>query len=233
VLIVSADDLGRSEGINAGIQRAHQQGIVRSAGLMVRWPAAEEAAEAAVSNGLDLGLHVELGEWAYVDRRWQAVHEVVDIDRPDAVEVEIRQQLDRFRELVGRDPTHLDSHQHVHLWPPATTVFAKLADELGVPLRSRAPEIAYNGDFYGKDTAGVPYHDAISVDGLIQIVGRLGAGVTELGCHPGLGDDSNSEYGRERELEVGTLCDPRVLETIEAWHMQLRSFADLRQTASQ
>ena len=43
-LIVNADDLGRSPGVNRGVIEAHAGGIVTSASLMVRWPAAAEAA---------------------------------------------------------------------------------------------------------------------------------------------------------------------------------------------
>ena len=49
-LIVNADDLGRSSGINRGIGIAHERGIVTSASLMVRLPAAREAA--AYARGL-------------------------------------------------------------------------------------------------------------------------------------------------------------------------------------
>ena len=43
-LIVNADDLGRTPGINSGIFEAHARGIVTSATLMVGFEAAEEAA---------------------------------------------------------------------------------------------------------------------------------------------------------------------------------------------
>src|SRR5207247_11145801 len=42
-LIVNADDFGQSAGVNRGIIEAHERGIVTSASLMVRWPAANEA----------------------------------------------------------------------------------------------------------------------------------------------------------------------------------------------
>lgn len=47
MLVVNADDFGRSPGVNRGVIRAHEHGIVTSATLMVRWPAAREAAEYA------------------------------------------------------------------------------------------------------------------------------------------------------------------------------------------
>ena len=53
-LVVNADDLGYSRGINRGVFEAHERGIVTSASLMVRRPAAEEAATESRS-------HPELG----------------------------------------------------------------------------------------------------------------------------------------------------------------------------
>ena len=62
-LIVNADDFGRSAEINAGIVQAHRDGIVTSASLMVRWPAAVGAAAYARERpDLALGLHFDLGE---------------------------------------------------------------------------------------------------------------------------------------------------------------------------
>ena len=57
-LIVNADDFGLSPEVNAGIIRAHRDGILRSASLMVAEPAARDAAELARENrDLDVGLH--------------------------------------------------------------------------------------------------------------------------------------------------------------------------------
>ncbi|HEU4340947.1 MAG TPA: ChbG/HpnK family deacetylase, partial [Candidatus Binatia bacterium] len=58
-LIVNADDFGQSHGINRGIITAYGDGIVTSASLMVRWPAAADAAAYARKQpGLSVGLHI-------------------------------------------------------------------------------------------------------------------------------------------------------------------------------
>jgi predicted glycoside hydrolase/deacetylase ChbG (UPF0249 family) len=108
---------------------------------------------------------------------------------------------------------------------PAASVAERLAAELGVPLRARG--IAYEGGFYGQTGKGEPWPQAIAVEGLLAILAALPAGRTELGCHPGLGMGAESSYGHERELEVRTLCDPRVRAAIEAEGIELRSFAAL------
>jgi predicted glycoside hydrolase/deacetylase ChbG (UPF0249 family) len=230
VLIVNADDFGLSPGVNAGVARAHEQGILTSASLMVRFPAAAEAAEyARNAPGLSLGLHVDLGEWVYRNGDWETVYEVVSPDDPDAVAAEVGRQIEAFRRLAGRDPSHIDSHQHVHAWDPVVASFRTLAFALGVPLRHYARGVHYCGDLYGQSTDGTPIPGAISAAALIRIIEELPAGITELACHPGLGDDSGTSYERERSQEVEVLCNPAVREALEREGVALQSFAALAQ----
>jgi predicted glycoside hydrolase/deacetylase ChbG (UPF0249 family) len=180
-----------------------------------------------------VGLHVDLGEWVQQDGTWTAVYEVVPIDDdPQAVEAEVQGQLARFRALTRREPTHLDSHQHVHNWESVTDVFQRLAAQLGVPLRHHRGGVVYCGDLYGHDEHGRPIPEAITPAALIKIIGRVGPGVTELACHPGIGADTGSPYGREREQEVEVLCDPRVAEALRREGIALRSFADIASDSS-
>src|SRR5437870_3779943 len=59
-LIVNADDFGLSPGVNRGIIEAHEHGIVTSASLMVRWPAAGEPVPEAISVEGLVGVLAEL-----------------------------------------------------------------------------------------------------------------------------------------------------------------------------
>jgi chitin disaccharide deacetylase len=222
MLIVNADDFGRSRGVNRGIAIAHEKGIVTGASLMVRRPAAEEAAAYALQHPrLSIGLHVDFGEWVYRDGSWNVVDEV-----PGPIEVELRRQLASFQRLVAHDPTHLDSHQHVHRNGEVGVMVANMARELGVPLRAYDPEIRFCGDFYGQTAKGEPLRESISVEALLDLLIALPSGVTELGCHPGLGTDDDLPYGIERSIEMRTLCDPRVRAALIANGIQLCSFAD-------
>ncbi len=224
-LIVNADDFGQSPGVNRGIVEAHERGIVTSASLMVRWPAAPEAAGYARKRAaLSLGLHFDLGEWAYRGGGISPLYEVVPLNEGEAVAAELSRQLAIFRRLVGKGPTHLDSHQHVHVREPIQSVLAEMACQLGVPLRLCSTEVRYCGDFYGQTAEGAPRSDVISVDGLIKILAMLPPGLTELGCHPGQGDDLETMYRSERANEVKVLCDPRVRAAIVAMGIELHSF---------
>ena len=96
-LIVNADDFGLSPGVNAGVIAAHEGGIVTSASLMVRWPAALEAAAYAREHPrLSLGLHVDLGEWAYRDGEWTPLYQVIPTHDAAAVADEVARQLAAF-----------------------------------------------------------------------------------------------------------------------------------------
>jgi predicted glycoside hydrolase/deacetylase ChbG (UPF0249 family) len=225
-LIVNADDFGLSPGVNRGVIRAHEHGLVTSASLMVRWPAAVEAAAYGRRRpALSLGLHCDLGEWAYRSSAWVPLYEVVPLDDPSAVREEAARQLAAFRRLVGRDPTHLDSHQHVHRREPVRSVLAETARALGVPLRHDS-EIRYCGDFYGQGADGTPYPEILTVEGLTSILAALPPGLTELACHPGEGrEDLDTMYRDERAQEVRILCDPRARAAVAALGIGLRSFA--------
>lgn len=242
-LIVNADDFGRSPGINRGIVAAHQYGIVTSTTLMVNLPWSAEAAELAerVPN-LGIGLHLNfcygppltassvslLGPDGRLDRDLPRLREratTADVDR------EARAQLARFRELLGRDPTHIDSHQHVHSWPVAVEPVAALAREIGVPARActtqhrdtlrmlgvNCPD-AFVLDFYGEAN--------IDSGTLAAIVTALLPGTTELMCHPGEDGPElvDSSYRRERESELATLCSPDIRTLIEELQIELTGF---------
>jgi predicted glycoside hydrolase/deacetylase ChbG (UPF0249 family) len=229
-LIVNADDFGLTPGVNAGVARAHEDGILTSASLMVRWPAAQEAADyAAGAPDLGVGLHVDLGEWEFRDGKWVQLYHVVDTTDAAAVEQEIRAQLDAFTRLTGRAPTHIDSHQHVHKHEPEP-VFRRLAAQLGLPLRDYTPGVN-NVNFYGRTKRGAMLGAGVSVERLLEIVTSLSPGITEIGCHPGIDGDTGSVYDVERQQEVEILCDPRVREALAREGVVLRSFADIEPRA--
>lgn len=228
-LIVNADDFGLSIGVNRGIIRAHEKGIVTSTSLMVRYPASTEAAEYAMGrHQLGVGLHVDLGEWIYRDEEWQAVYEVVPLRDSVTVHDEIARQLDEFRKLMGREPSHIDSHQHAHRREPIQTAVSGIAQGINVPLRHFCPGVLYCGDFYGQTTEGESLSDRIGVDHLTSVLEGLPVGVTELACHPGestgLGE---TMYRSEREIEVHTLCHSRIRRTIQKEAIELCSFLDV------
>jgi hypothetical protein len=225
-LVVNADDLGLSTAVNAGVFEAHERGVVTSASLMVRQGAAPAAAEGAAAHPkLAVGLHIDLGEWIYERGEWIQAYLHCDTEDRDAVEAECRAQLERFRALLGHDPTHLDSHQHVHEAEPVAGVTEALAAELGVPLRNRA--IRYEGGFYGQSGKGEPFPEGIAAEALVGLIRELPPGWSEIGCHPAAGPVPTSSYDAERQVELRTLCDPSIREALNVTNVKLCSFAQV------
>jgi chitin disaccharide deacetylase len=227
LLVVNADDLGMSAGVNRGIFEAHERGIVTSASLMVRWAGAREAAAYAKAHPrLGVGLHLDFAEWTIRDEEWVRLYEVVDLDRPREVEAEVARQIGLFRHLMDRPPTHVDSHQHVHQDVRVRRIVEAAAARLGVPLRHDG-RVLYCGDFYGQDEHGRAYHDGICADSLARIVRATRAGVTELACHPGYDDGLETMYRDERAMEVAALCDEGVRRAVEESGVRLVNFGEV------
>jgi predicted glycoside hydrolase/deacetylase ChbG (UPF0249 family) len=214
-LIVNADDLGFTDGVNRGILEAHERGIVTSASLMVDRPGTANAVELA--NGaprLSVGLHVVLEERGEL------------LVPPEQCARELERQLDRFCELVRREPTHVDSHHHVHRDPRVTAAFIAFADRHGLPLRDHS-SARHCGAFYGQGSGGVSRLDDISVERVLEIVDGLDGGTTELACHPGYAEGLQSRYTTEREEELRTLTDPRVRARVAELEIELVGFEAL------
>ncbi|NRD65775.1 ChbG/HpnK family deacetylase [Corallococcus exiguus] len=151
-LIVNADDLGLHPSLDAGILKAHREGIVTSATLLAMGPSAAEAVGLAKAQGLAVGVHLALstrlscaapaeavrtvapggrlrGNWAEFAKAWMTGRV-----RREELERELSAQLARARELGAR-VDHLDGHQHLHLLPGVRSVVEGIAAREGLPLR--------------------------------------------------------------------------------------------------
>ena len=205
-LIVNADDLGFTPGINRGILEAHERGIVTSTSLMVDRPAAAEGAEIArATPSLSVGLHAVLD------------HQDELTVTAETCDAELGRQLARFEELVGARPTHLDSHHHAHRNSRIRDVFLAFAERHALPMREHT--VRHCPDYYGEP--------AIDVENLLLILGRLSDGDTELGCHPGYADGLVSRYTVERERELDALTDPRVRARLDELGIELIGWREL------
>ena len=227
-LIVNADDFGLSEGINSGILECYNKGIVTSTSLMVRWPSARQAAIAAKNNpDLSVGLHFDAGEWFFTGSDWKPIYEVVDLRDIRLTIDELHRQLAQFYDLIGRNPTHIDSHQHVHRSEPLLAAFRRVGTDLKIPVRHAVMGVRYIGSFYGQTENGESAPRFIDVDAMVQYIADLKPGVSEMCCHPGYPQFLTTMYREERVLEIETLCHPKVNAEIARQQIRLCSFADI------
>jgi hopanoid biosynthesis associated protein HpnK len=155
-LILNADDFGLTRGVNEGIVRAHEQGILTSATLMASSRAFDDAvARAKAAPTLGVGCHLVLVGGTAVSPPEQ-IPSLVGPDgkfprtlpqfvaklssgnvRPRDIETELRAQIEKIRR-AGIEPSHLDTHKHTHAHPMVMNVLGKVARELGI-TRIRKP----------------------------------------------------------------------------------------------
>lgn len=247
-LIVNADDLGRTAGINQGVFEAHRNGVVTSATLMVGFPAAILAAKALPElPELGVGLHVTLTGGGRPLSSPADVPTLVDNQgllarKPEnlgdlalaEVEAEVRLQYERFVELVGRAPTHLDSHHHSHRHPVVEQALISVARDAGIPVRRSSPGMVARFAAAGVRTTDAFverfFGDQAHREVLLEILEALEPGVTELMCHPARVDQElreSSTYAEARTDELRVLTDPLVSEYIREHDIQLTHFGAL------
>ena len=149
-LIVNADDFGRSSSINQAVIRAHREGILTSASLMVNEPAFEEAVALARQNpGLGVGLHLTLlcghatlppGEIpGLANGRGEFTPNPVGAgfryffqrSLRDQLRREIQAQFQKFRSS-GLPLDHVNGHLHLHLHPTVFGLLMDASDQLGI-----------------------------------------------------------------------------------------------------
>ena len=220
-LIVNADDFGASTGVNRGILECYTRGVVTSVSLIVTGRAVHEAVSMSREHpDLAVGLHWDV--WGEDEREF-------DIDDIRAVQDEFHRQLDEFYRLLGRAPTHVDSHRHAHREERLMPMFTELVEPLGVPLRGDG-RVRFVGGFYAQWQWMVTNLKYVSVPSLQRMLREeVGEGWTEFSCHPGYpSPDYAAVYYAEREAEVRTLTDPRIRRTAEELGIRLVSYADYK-----
>lgn len=148
-LIVNADDLGLTRGVNRAIAEAHQHGVLTSATLMANGPEFDDGATVAKANpALSVGCHVDLiqlspmlpaerlktlapgGRFRKGLPALAAAALRGHID-PDEITAEAIAQIRKLRS-AGISVSHFDSHKHTHVFPPVARALLRAAQQCGV-----------------------------------------------------------------------------------------------------
>lgn len=271
-LIVNADDYGLTEGISLGILRAHTEGIVTSASVLAIGPAYPKVAHLLADHpALGVGVHLAaVGEDppllsrtevpTLFDRKgrlcetWAAFLGRMALGRVDPADVtrEFTAQLELVQEL-GLPVTHLDAHQHLHLWPSMCKVVLDLACRFGVPAvrvpRHRPTSVTGVGVTilghrlaraagaaglrYPEDAVGIEVAGQLDNAVLRRVLARLatrGHETVELTVHPGEDADpdrSRYHWGYQWGNELDTLVGDDAFAAVAEFGFTLGTYADL------
>lgn len=269
-LIVNADDFGLSEAVSRGIITAHRQGILTSTTFMVNFPwAADMAPMLEEVPELGVGVHLNLTTGAPVLPTEQVTSLVAGegnfqksllhlVTRAEMGQVrqEWMAQAERGIQLLGRLPTHLDTHRYLQGHPAFAAVLIDVARTYKIPAVRclyAGPGMALSQMYrpwnptrllverYLRRSAelvtasGLAYPGSILAgdfdkERLLRLLEQVGEGVTELVCHPGRVDDrlrSLSSMQDHREVELAALIAPEVRAAVERLGLTLASFRHL------
>jgi len=151
---------------------------------------------------------------------------------------------------AGIQPTHLDSHHHVHLWPGLTEIACQLAGEFGIPaVRAINPQslgLMKGNVTWERYILRTSWRRALmfpqakpstvvgmeampgTLGGMDGYLGKLGSGVHELFCHPGTAGDEDlvliSSLTEKRAVELETLCSDWFREVLKDNNIELTSY---------
>jgi predicted glycoside hydrolase/deacetylase ChbG (UPF0249 family) len=233
-LIINADDLGADEARNEGIFEAIRAGLVTSASILPNGPALEHVLGKIRSGGFEqvsFGVHLNLSEGRPLARDLlcltgpdgnfpgkAAAHRLLMMVDDPALKSEIARecalQIERLRD-AGIGVTHIDGHQHIHVFPSALRTVAdaakgcgirrmRIPDETVVPghddVRPDSLEEARRFAALGKEARkvlagtgivssdhfrGLALKGRLDLEGLLKLIETLPEGATELMVHPG------------------------------------------------
>ena len=233
-LIVNSDDFGLTPGVNLGIIDALKRGILRSTTAMVNMPAIEMAAELAKANpDLGVGIHLVLTAGkpllkthkTIVDENGNFLKNAVLVRKEDVdveeVYAEYVAQMERYIDIFGHKPTHIDGHHHTHKLPQTVEATKRLAEKYGMKyIREVESEVAFIPDFYGPNT---------NFDQFKKVLERhKDAAYVELMCHVALIDVDLvqcSTYNFDRVHELETLIGSQAKAYIAELKIELTNFA--------
>lgn len=223
-LIVNADDLGLTRGVNKGIIKGYRQGIITSATALVNMAGWEHAA-AIVGKypGLGIGLHFNLTTGSpvsdpedvpsLVNEEGKFFNELDVLAMADSADV-ARELCNQFNRLIrsGVKPTHIDSHHDIHTLDNVMPIVLLFARRLGLPVRLVPwAELRYKsvGTKTTKELV-VEFKDrGANRPNFERLLNRCQAETVEVRCHPGMVDselEQVTKYTWQRERELAVVC---------------------------
>ncbi|MEA2238980.1 MAG: hypothetical protein QOC81_3704 [Thermoanaerobaculia bacterium] len=232
-LIVTADDVGLHPGMTAGAIRAHREGIVTACSVVANGVAFDDAiARLRDAPSLEVGVHLALvEERSLTGMRFPSSYVRFVFGSKDltAIERELRAQIERVL-ASGLRVTHLNGHQHLHMWPSIFAIVARLANEYGIGYVRRVRDRGGRGGLARRvsiaalnslgrarpgdaNTIGVMEAGHLTAARIVELLQHVDR-TTELVTHPGVGVDAYPHWNYAWDEETAALCDGGVREAI-------------------
>lgn len=148
-IIINADDYGMDASVNRGVVGSFQNGYISSATIMANMPGFEEACQLAHECGVAdrIGLHFNITQGTPLTAQIRNEPRFCDEDGnfvfskynglwlsrsgQAALAAELRAQWMKCRD-AGIEPSHLDTHHHIHTAWGIAQVIIGLSKELGI-----------------------------------------------------------------------------------------------------
>lgn len=246
ILIVNADDCNLTPGVTRAILNCHDRGILTSTTWMINLPHDKKTVlEVKSRKALGIGIHLNLTFGLPVctpaqvsgllgpDGRFHKVgRQLSQLPPVQEVRLEYTAQIEKFRRVFGRLPTHLDTHHQVHDHPYYLSILAELANRYGLPLRRSKlllDEALYDFHFLTTDSllgdlnpAG--YWRRTKLEAALR---QLPEGVHEVMCHPGIHDrdlEAASSFREGRVEEMKLFSSPSLRRFTKDCGLQLSHF---------
>lgn len=236
-IIINVDDFGLSRAYNLGIIEAYQAGVISSTTLLVTSEKVDHAVNLAHENpGLGVGLHLALSSFksltnhseisinGRLKHRDDYVKNNGEMDQ-NAIYAELKAQLLLFIEKMGKKPTHLDMHHHLHRYSNIKEVVIKLANEYDLSLRNEETvngKSIVNIDFYAPNINQKQLEKSIS-----ELLEYDKAFNRELCVHAGYIDQyimENSSYNLPRIEEQAVLMNQNFKDYLNKKEIELVTY---------
>lgn len=246
-LLIRADDLGYSEGVNFGILKSVKDGLIQTVGFMVNMPSSAHGYELIKEFNVCLGQHTNIcvgrpltdpklipsitnenGEFKSSKQYRSSTEDFVILDE---VILEIEAQYQRYKDIVGKEPHYFEGHAVASKnFFKGLEIVAKRHNLKYLPFSMISePVIVGNTKVYmSMDSMNPEYEPFKSLSKVVDNPHEDGCDV--FVCHPGYLDGfiiKNSSLLWPRPLEVDMLCDQETKEYIKKSRVTLVTYDDL------
>ncbi len=270
-LIINADDFNSDPERNRGILEASDNGIVTSTTVLSNLPLDSKTLtklKATFKRGIGIHLNITKGtplcpglstlidqNGQFIDKQTAWKKALSRLYDPDELLKEFSAQIEMLLDS-GIIPDHIDSNNHLHIFPVLADITAKIAKKYKIKY-IRVPRETFifsdlkisklfikkyfiyslsliakkffqkTGLIFPDHFNGIAFPSINSKESMIKFIHNLPQGTTELMCHPGYESDINPFSNIDRKNELLSLTDKLIIKEIKKHNIDLISFHDL------